>query len=59
MGRLKEYVDANRIGESPVTPLSFRADDLLAGLERAAVNFGSRFVLPGMNLVIDRERCRK
>lgn len=58
-GRLREYVDANRIGQSPVTSTSHRVDLLLDGFKEAARNFGSSFVLPGLNLVIEPEQCSK
>ena len=57
--QLWEYVEVNRIGLNPISTSSNRADDLLSGMKESAMSFGSRYVLPGMNLVIEAETIRK
>ena len=56
LGPLKEFVEANRIGSPPVSPFSNGVEHLLDGLRKSAGNFRSRFILPGMGLVIEPER---
>jgi hypothetical protein len=53
IGRLAEFVDANRIGVPPMCPSDDRAEYILVGLRELAKKFGSRFVLPGWNVVIE------
>jgi hypothetical protein len=59
LGCLREFVDAHRIGEPPLTLSSNQADHIVDGMRESARNFGNRFVLPGMNLVIESQRHRK
>ena len=58
-GCLREYVNANRIGVSPVTATSYRGMELLVGLKESAKNMGSCFFLPGLSLAIEPEMPRK
>ena len=58
-GCLREYVNANQIGVSPVTATSYREMELLDGLKESAKNMGSKFFLPGLDLAIEPEKCRK
>jgi len=52
---LREYVNVNQIGQSPMTPSSYRTNLLLDGLRELAKNFRSYYVLLGMKLVIELE----
>ena len=58
-GCLQEYVNANRIGVSPVTATSYRGMELLDGLKESAKNMGSKFFLLGLDLAIEPEIRRK
>ena len=58
-GCLRQYVNANRIGVSPVTATSYRGMELFDGLKESAKNMGSKFFLPGLDLAIEPEKHRK
>ena len=52
-GQFQEYIDSKRVGLKPISATSNRIDDLLHGMRESAQNFGSRYVLLGLNLVIE------
>ena len=58
-GHLREYVDAKRIGIDPVTSSNPLLPDILKGMKESAAVLGSRFEVPGMNIVIDARTCRE
>ena len=58
-GCLQEYLNANRIGVSPVTATSYRGMELLVGLRESAKSMESRFFLSGLSLAIEPEMPRK
>ena len=56
---LWEYVNANRIGVSPIMATLYRGIELLDGLRKSAKNMGSKFFLLGLDLAIEPEKHRK
>ncbi len=58
MGGLRDYVNKNRIGQSPVSMSSYKADLLVNGFKESAQIMGARYVLRGLDLVIEPERRR-
>ena len=59
VGRLRQYVNANRIGLG----LSTRDDDLvqemMALMREAARERGARYEIPWLNVVVERRPCRR
>jgi len=53
LSRLRDFVDANYIGEPPLFASSDVAEYLLNGITKSAKNTGSRFVVPWKNVVIE------
>jgi NLI interacting factor-like phosphatase len=58
-GHLREYVEANRIGKSPLEASNYYLEDMVEGMRESAKNLLSRFELPGIDLVIEPGRRRK
>ena len=58
-GHLRQYVETNRIGVAPMTGFDHLMQDILKGMRESATNLGSRFELPGMNLVIESRASRE
>ena len=52
-GHLRQYVETIQIGFAPMTDSDHLMQDILKGMRESATNLGSRFELPGMDLVIE------
>ena len=56
-GQLCSFVDANRLGQKPLSASDSTLKDMMQGMRMSADEVGFRYELPGIDLVI--EPCRR